>query len=160
VATPFDAIAGAPNACQVFPNLLTAGQPHRRQLEALAALGDVLVLDLRDPAEPREFDEPALARELGLDYVNIPISQHTLTDDSLERILRVLREHESRTVFFHCASASRVGGALVAHFMLDHGWNEERAVREAMRVGLRSPAYLQWALGYVARQRRGDRPQA
>lgn len=155
MSTPLDAIAGAPNACQVFPNLLTAGQPHRRQLEALAAHGDVVVLDVRDPAEPREFDEPAVARELGLAYVNIPVTQHSLTDATLERILGVLREHGARTVFFHCASASRVGGALVAHFMLDHGWDEERAVREAMRIGLRSPAYLQWALDYVARRQRG-----
>ena len=45
-----------------------------------------------------------------------------------------------------------VGDALtlIAYFMLDLGMEEEEAIEQAMRVGLRSPEMMQWGLGYVA----------
>src|SRR5690606_13007669 len=100
-------------------------------LEALAAAGGGVVLDIRDPMEPRSFDEPAYARQLGLEYVNVPVSPGTLTDETLERILAVVREAGARTVFFHCGSGNRVGGALIPWFILDQGMDEEAAIEQA-----------------------------
>jgi hypothetical protein len=44
-----------------------------------------------------------------------------------------------------------VGGALIAHLMLDQGMAEEDAVAMAMKVGMRSADYLEWGLDYVRR---------
>ena len=65
----------------------------------------------------------------------------SLDDATLERILAVLRGAGDRTVFFHCGSGNRVGGALIPYFILDQGMEEEDAVDQAMRVGLRSAEY-------------------
>jgi hypothetical protein len=51
----------------------------------------------------------------------------------------------------HCGSGNRVGGALIAYLMLDHGMDEETATAEAMRVGLRGADLLEWGLDYVRR---------
>jgi protein tyrosine phosphatase (PTP) superfamily phosphohydrolase (DUF442 family) len=152
VADPFSAIHGITNACQLAPGLVTGGQPAARHLEALAAAGGGVVLDIRDPMEPRSYDEPAYARQLGLEYVNVPVSSGTLSDETIERILAVVREAGTRTVFFHCGSGNRVGGALIPWFLLDRGMDEEAAIEEAMRVGLRSPEMLQWGLEYARRK--------
>ena len=149
---PFTAIRGIPNACELAPGLVTGGQPEVRHLEALAAAGGGVVLDIRDPMEPRSFDEPAYARQLGLEYVNVPVSPGALTDETIERILVVVREAGARTVFFHCGSGNRVGGALIPWFILDQGMDEEAAIEQAMRVGLRSPAMLEWGLEYARRK--------
>ena len=149
--SPLDAVRDAPNACQALPHVVTAGQPTARQLADLKEAGDVLVLDIRDPMEPRSFDEPVEARTLGLDYINIPVSGGTLDDSTLDRILGVLRAAGERDVFFHCASANRVGGAIIPYLMIDQGMEEEDAVEQAMRIGLRSAEYMEWGLDYVRR---------
>ena len=50
--TPFEAIRGVPNACQVLPNVVTGGQPTPEHLDALAKSGNAIVVDLREPMEP------------------------------------------------------------------------------------------------------------
>jgi protein tyrosine phosphatase (PTP) superfamily phosphohydrolase (DUF442 family) len=149
--TPFDALRAAPNACQVTPNVITGGQPTAAQLAALKAAGGGIVLDIRDPMEPRPLDEPAEAKAQGLEYVNVPVSSGSLGDEKLEKILGVLRGAGQRPVFFHCGSGNRVGGAMIAYLMLDEGMEEDDAVEQAMRMGLRSPEYLEWGLDYARR---------
>ena len=152
---PLGALHGVVNACLLSPSLVTGGQPGPRHLEALAAAGSGVVLDIRDPMEPRGFDEAAYASQLGLEYVNVPVSSGTLSDETLERILEVVRGAGSRTVFFHCGSGNRVAGALIPWVILDQGMDEEAAIEQAMRIGLRSAEMLQWGLEYARRKAPG-----
>jgi len=146
----FDALSGIANACQATPTLITGGQPTAEQLQAFKDVGGAVVLDIRDPMEPRPMNEPATAKRLGLDYVNVPVVSGELHAAQIDRIREVLKANKEKQVLFHCASANRVGGALVAYFMLDLGMAEEEATELAMRVGLRNAGYLQAALEYVA----------
>ena len=156
--TAFQAISGVANACQILPNVVTGGQPTADQLKALKEAGGNIVLDLRDPMEPRPMDEAALVRELGMEYVNVPVQAGSLDDATLERILAALRAAGDRTVFFHCGSGSRVGGALIPYFILDQGLKEQDAVDQAMRVGLRSAEYMEWGLEYARRNQNPFQP--
>jgi len=147
-------VSGIANACCPLPGLVTGGQPNDAQFRAARAAGAVTVLDIRDPMEPRPFDEPALAASLGLRYVNISVTGHSLDDTTLEKILAVLRDEAAAPVFFHCGSGNRVGGALIPYFMLDKGMAEDDAVALAMRIGLRGADLLQWGLEYAHRHAR------
>jgi protein tyrosine phosphatase (PTP) superfamily phosphohydrolase (DUF442 family) len=158
MSNTFQALSGVANACQILPNVITGGQPNAQQLRALKDAGGGIVLDIRDPMESRPVDEPVLVRQLGMDYVNIPVGAGSLDDATLERILTVLREAGDRTVFFHCGSGNRVGGALIPYFMLDMGLAEEEAVDQAMRVGLRSAEIMEWGLSYIRRNPRAGEP--
>jgi protein tyrosine phosphatase (PTP) superfamily phosphohydrolase (DUF442 family) len=146
------AIAGVANACEPLPGLATGGQPAEVHLRALRDAGATVVLDIRDPMEARPFDEAATVAGIGMRYVNVPISSGALSDDSMERILTVLRTRGEGAVFFHCASGNRVGGALIAHLVLDNGMEEDDAVEIAMRVGLRSAEMMEWGLEYARRK--------
>jgi protein tyrosine phosphatase (PTP) superfamily phosphohydrolase (DUF442 family) len=150
--TTFQALERVPNACQVLPNVVTGGQPSTADLEAFSESGGGIIVDLRDPMEPRPLDEPATAERLGLEYIVVPVTAGTMTDQTLERIHGVLRGAGDRPVFVHCGSGSRVGGALLPHLMLEHGLEEEDAVGQAMRIGLRSADLLEWGLDYVRRK--------
>lgn len=153
--TPFEAVSTVANACQALPNVVTGGQPTTAQLEAFKAAGGGVVLDIRDPMEARPFDEPAAVSKLGMEYVNVPISPGATGDEKMERILETLRSNRDRPVFFHCGSGNRVGGAMVAHLMLDHSVPEEDAIARAMQMGLRSPEYLEWGLEYARKKGAG-----
>ena len=154
----FQALSGVANACQILPNVITGGQPNAAQLRALKEAGGAMVLDVRDPMESRPVDEPALVQQLGMEYVNIPVRAGSLDDATLDRILALLRGAGERTVFFHCGSGNRVGGALIPYFMLDQGMEEQDAVDQAMRVGLRSAEIMEWGLSYVRRNQKTGEP--
>jgi protein tyrosine phosphatase (PTP) superfamily phosphohydrolase (DUF442 family) len=150
--TPIAAAAGIVNACQVLPTVITGGQPSAGHLRALREAGAEILLDLRDPMELRTFDESALAREVGWEYINIPVSSATLNDATLERVLAVYRNAGDKQIFVHCGSGNRVGATLLPHFMIDLGMEEEDAIEQAMRVGLRSSEMLEWGLDYARRK--------
>lgn len=129
--------------------MVTAGQPSADQMRAAADAGVKVVIDLRDPMEPRPFNEAATAESLGLTYINIPVGPGTLTDATLDRILAAVREHAETPTLLHCASANRVGAALIPYFILDQGMGEQDAVDAAMRVGLRSAEMMEWGMDYA-----------
>ena len=158
MSTPFEAMRHVANACQILPRVITGGQPTAAQLEALKAAGGRIVLDVRDPMEPRPIDEATLVRELGMEYVNVPVRAGALDDSTADRILAVLRGAGDRTVFFHCGSGNRVGGALIPYFIIDEGMEEQEAVEQAMRVGLRSAELMEWGLDYARRNRSPIQP--
>jgi protein tyrosine phosphatase (PTP) superfamily phosphohydrolase (DUF442 family) len=149
------AIAGVPNAAQPLPNLLTSGQPDIHHFEALKAAGVELILDIRDPMEPRPFDEPELVRKLGMRYANVSVRQGALDDATMEAVLAELRRGEPQPMLLHCASANRVGGALIPYLILDKGMSEDEAVEAAMQIGLRGADLLDWGLDYARRKTGG-----
>ena len=149
--TTFQALERVPNACQILPNVVTGGQPSTADLKGFRDSGGRIVVDLRDPMEPRPLDEPATVERLGLEYLVVPVTAGTMNDGTLKRIHDILREAGDQPVFVHCGSGSRVGGALLPHLMLEHGLTEEDAVAQAMRMGLRSADLLEWGLDYARR---------
>ncbi len=151
--TPFQALAQVPNACQALPDVVTGGQPTEAQLEAFRAAGGEVVLDVRDPSEPRPLDEAATARRLGLEYVVVPVTAATLSDETLDRVRAALRSARGRRLFFHCRSGARVGAGLIPYLILDEGMDEGDAIDLAVRVGLNSPELLSWAVEYARRKR-------
>jgi protein tyrosine phosphatase (PTP) superfamily phosphohydrolase (DUF442 family) len=150
-----DAIVGAPNAAQPLPWMITCGQPSADQLSAAGQAGVTTVLDLRDPMEARPLDEAATIAAAGMEYINIPVTLGALDDTTLDQILTAIRSHADRPLMVHCASANRVGGALIPYFILDHGMTEEQAIDAATRIGLRHAELLEWGLAY-ARARRPE----
>ncbi|HSR14429.1 MAG TPA: hypothetical protein VLL51_01665 [Gemmatimonadales bacterium] len=146
---PIDALQGVINANQALPRVVTAGQPGPAHFRALKEAGVEVVVDLRHPEEPRGFDEPTLMRELGFEYVVIPVTDETITDETLDRVTAVMRRHADQEVLVHCASGNRIGGALVPCLMLDHGFDEDDVTMAALRMGLRAAHLLHWGIDYA-----------
>jgi protein tyrosine phosphatase (PTP) superfamily phosphohydrolase (DUF442 family) len=151
VSAAFEAVQGIANACQLLPHVVTGGQPTAANLEAFKAAGGAVILDLRDPMEPRPLDEPEVVHRLGMEYVNVPVGEGRISDETIDRVLEVMRRAGDRTLLVHCASGNRVAGALLPYFILDQSLDEENAVNQAMRVGLRSAELLEWGLDYARR---------
>jgi len=152
---PITALAGVPNANQASPSVITGGQPSAAHFRALKDAGVEVVLDIRDPMEPRGFDEQALMTQLGLEYTNIVVTDAQLTDTTLDAVTEVMRKNEGRSTLVHCASGNRVGGALIPWLILDQGMTEEEATMAAMRMGLRGAHLLEWGLEYARKNNRG-----
>lgn len=153
--TPLEALGHTPNATQATANLVTGGQPGPDQFKALREAGVEVILDIRDPMEPRPFDEAALVAQLGMRYYNVPVVSGRVDDEVMERVLEVLRSEAGVPTLFHCASGNRVGGALLPYLIVDQQMPEEEAITLAMRIGMRSSEMLEWGTDYARRHPSG-----
>jgi protein tyrosine phosphatase (PTP) superfamily phosphohydrolase (DUF442 family) len=138
------------NACHPYPWLVTGGQPSADALEALAQAGIHDVFDLRGASEPRDFDEPAVARSMDLHYLSIPVTPADFSDSKFTAFRHHLMAHGSdNPMFIHCASGNRVGAALLPWLVLDKGLSQDVALEMARTVGLHNPELTKRALEYI-----------
>jgi len=149
VSALLDAVAGLPNAAEPVSGWITGGQPTEQQLRAFKAAGGQVVLDNRDPMEPRPFDEPAVVRTVGLEYHSLPIVHGAVTTDTMKLMHEMAKRLEGRKVLMHCSSGNRTSAALIPYLMIDKKMKEEDAVELAMQGGLRSSELLETALSYA-----------
>ena len=148
-----DAIVDVPNACEPFPGFVTGGQPQEAHLVALKRAGCQVLLDLRDPMEPRPFRSPDAITAAGLEYRNIPVGHGALPDQTFDQVRAAAQELiGAHPAFCCCNSGNRVGAALLPFFMLDRGMDEEDAVMLAMKIGMRNAELMESAVAYVRKQ--------
>jgi uncharacterized protein (TIGR01244 family) len=102
------------NVHQFEPGIVTAGQPTAEQLEAAQAQGVKTVINLRTNSEKQEFDEAALAKKVGMNYVHIPVAGPDDINDANARLLDEALAPGALPALVHCGSANRVG-ALIAY---------------------------------------------
>jgi len=149
VSALLTALAGLPNAAEPVPGWITGGQPTEQQLKSFKAAGGEVVLDSRDPMEPRGFDEPAAARAAGLEYIVLPIVHGAVSSDTMKQMYQTLKKLEGRKALLHCSSGNRTSAALIPYLMIDKKMQQDDAVDTAMRGGLRSAELMELALNYV-----------
>ena len=90
-----------------------------------------------------------------MNYVHLPFrSPDSLTDEVFDRVRKILGDPERKPVFVHCGSANRVGAVWLVHRVLDDKVPLDRALKEAKKVGLRAPAYVDKAKDYIARHKK------
>lgn len=149
------ALRGVANAQEPIPGLVTGGQPTARHLSALKDAGCEVVLDIRDPMEPRPFRTPEDVRAAGLEYVNVPVGHGAVPAATFERVRTIVKDlvDGGRKALFHCASGNRVGATMIPYLMLDRGLSEDDAVLEAMKMGTRNAELIESALAYVQEKR-------
>jgi protein tyrosine phosphatase (PTP) superfamily phosphohydrolase (DUF442 family) len=143
------ALAGLPNLAEPVPGWATGGQPTEQHIKAFKTVGGQAVLDNRDPMEPRPFDEPAIVRAAGLEYISLPIVHGAVTQDTMKQMHEMLRRLTGKKALLHCSSGNRTAAALIPYLMIDRKMEEEDAVELAMRSGLRSAELMELALDYV-----------
>ena len=144
-----DSIAGLPNAAEPVPGWVTGGQPSEQQLKSFRSAGGEVVVDNRDPMEPRPFDEPASARALGLQYINLPIVHGAVTSDTMKQMYSAMKKLEGKKALLHCSSGNRTSAALIPYLMLDKKMEQDDAIEMAMKGGLRSAELMDLAVEYV-----------
>jgi protein tyrosine phosphatase (PTP) superfamily phosphohydrolase (DUF442 family) len=147
-----DAFSGLPNAAEPVAGWITGGQPTEQQLKAFKAAGGEVVLDNRDPMEPRGFDEPATVRAAGLEYISLPIVHGAVTLDTMKRMHEMAKRLAGRTTLMHCSSGNRTSAGLIPYLMIEQKIEEEDAVEMAMKGGLRSAELMELAVEYARNQ--------
>lgn len=137
-----------------YKGVFLASQPAAADFEQAKDGGIKTVINLRQPAEIKDFDEAKVVGDLGLTYHNPGFSNaEELTDEKFDEVRKLLRESQ-RPILLHCASANRVGAVWAAYRVLDEGATYEQALEEAKIVGLKSPDLEAKAKAYIDTHRK------
>ena len=142
------------NFLAINEQFCTGGQPATGDLVKLKAEGIKAIINLRRAAEyppGRAEEEAAKAKELGLRYINIPVSVAEPKDEQADEFLKVTSDPQNRPAFIHCGSANRVGAFWMIRRVLVDGWKLEDAEAEARKIGMHSPSLIEFAHGYIQR---------
>ncbi len=86
-------------------------------------------------------------------YFNIPVSGAAPRAEQADEFLRIAREKANHPMLVNCASANRVGAFMMILRVVDQGWSEEKALDEAIRIGLASDVLKRFATDYIARHK-------
>jgi len=128
---------GIHNFYKVDEHVYRGAQPTDEGLRYLAKIGVKIVIDLRGAGE-RVRSEESVVTAAGMKYINIPMTGLTPpTEAEITRILGILEDGTTGPVFVHCMRGADRTGAVIASYRIDHdGWDNARALKEAMANGM------------------------
>ena len=113
-------------------------------------LGIKLVINFRADSEMArvEFDEPALVKELDLEYFSIPFSPDDFSSSDIDKFVEALKKIDG-PLLIHCGSSNRVGGFWATYLVLEQGAEIEDALEHGKAAGLRAGSMTDAAIRVI-----------
>ena len=128
----------------VGTDLFIGGQPTEKALRELKAKGVTTVINLRMPEEMKQigFDEAALVKELGMNYVHIPMRgsvENPYGPKQLDQFAAAIASADGK-VLLHCTVAWRASHIWAAYLIRDRGVPVAQALAQTRSINLRDDA--------------------
>jgi uncharacterized protein (TIGR01244 family) len=128
----------------VGSDLFIGGQPTEKALRDLKAKGVTTVINLRMPEEMKQigFDEAALVKELGMNYVHIPMrgsAENPYGPKQLDQFAAAIAAADGK-VLLHCTVAWRASHLWAAYLIRDRGVPVATALAQTRSINLRDDA--------------------
>ena len=139
-----------PRILCVDERIATGGQPKDSAFATLASNGYRAVLNLRTATEGVDLKhEQEAVEKAGLRYVNIPVASSAPKPEQVDEFIKAVKDKDNHPMLIHCGSANRVGAFWMIYRVVDQGWPEDKALEEAAKIGLTSPALKTFAHEYI-----------
>lgn len=128
----------------VGSDFFIGGQPTEKALRDLKAKGVTTVINLRMPEEMKQigFDEAALLKELGMNYVHIPMrgsADNPYGPKQLDQFAAAIASADGK-VLLHCTVAWRASHIWAAYLIRDRGVPVATALAQTRSINLRDDA--------------------
>lgn len=118
------------NFGRVVPGITRGGQPSNKALELMAKDGVKTIIDLRMNGVGT-VNEEATTKHLGMNYVHIPMTLLTPSNDQVAQFLAVVNKPENLPCFVHCRQGADRTGTLVAVYRRKvQGWDFDKTYAE------------------------------
>jgi protein tyrosine phosphatase (PTP) superfamily phosphohydrolase (DUF442 family) len=132
----------------------SGGQPSAQAYANAAANGFRSVLTLRaanDHVNPPT--ERLMVEQNKLRYFNIPPSSKLPRRERVEEFLRLARDPANQPMLINCAFAERVAPLMMIFRIVEQGWSQERALKEATASGLKADPLKKFTADYLAHRK-------
>ena len=117
-----------------------SGQPSEQAVRDLKAKGVKTIINLRTQGEVDNrkqvpFDEAAVAKEVGLNYVHVPLGgpDTPYTPEALEKVADAIAKADG-DVLLHCTVGWRASHMWAAYLVKHKGLSEAEAIKQASAV--------------------------
>ncbi len=126
---------------RVGEDVFVTGQPTERALRDLKAQGVTTIVNLRTPEEMKAqvpFDEAALAAELGMRYVNLPVrgtADYPYSPATVSAFAEAVKSANGK-VLLHCTIAWRASHLWAAYLIQERGIPVDTALANARAINL------------------------
>lgn len=149
-------LTGIPNFLKLTDQVWTGGQPWPEHLPKLKDAGIKVIINLRPHGEHAGEREAAKVKELGMSYFNIPVAYNAPEELDADDFLKLTDEQlKNGPVFIHCAVGARVGAFLIIRRVLRDSWDFDKALEEAIRIGLPKQSQLvEFAKEYIGKKKK------
>lgn len=144
-------VPGVTNFAQVETTVACAGAATPASLAGIKNMGFAAVINLRLATEPGADIEAgaAAAKAAGINFVHLPFSGAAPDPAVADQFLKIIAEPANQPAFIHCASGARAAAMwFIKRVMIDK-WENDRAMEEAVQLGLASQGLKTFALDYV-----------
>lgn len=146
-----------PNFLQIDENLITSGQPSEAQLVEVSKAGYQMVINLAlSDADYSLKDEAASVRQLGMNYVHIPVIWTAPTLSDLGQFFESMDANQNKKIYVHCAANMRASVFIALYRSIRMGWRIEDASIDLLRIWKPDPVwqtFLQDALAAYGKMR-------
>ena len=149
-------LTGIPNFLKLTDQVWTGGQPWLEHLPKLKDAGIKVVINLRPRDEYDAAREETKVKELGMTYFNIPVAFNAPDELDADDFLKLTDEQlKNGPVFIHCAVGTRVGAFWMIRRVVRDGWDFDKALEEANRIGLGNQGRLiEFAKDYIEKKKK------
>jgi protein tyrosine phosphatase (PTP) superfamily phosphohydrolase (DUF442 family) len=107
--SPKTGIGDILNYRYISDKLVTSGQPTAEEFTLISRAGYQTVLNLAPPTAANALpNEQAIATNLGMNYINIPVVWDHPTMEDFKQFCDVMESHKEHPIFVHCAMNMRV----------------------------------------------------
>jgi protein tyrosine phosphatase (PTP) superfamily phosphohydrolase (DUF442 family) len=136
-----------------YGNIYFSGQPSKEDLLKLKESDFSAVINLREKKENNYFEswEKEIVTKQGIVYKNIPFSmKKELTDEYIKSVVsEVVKNRKKGKVLVHCSSGNRAALFVGGHFLKDHNYSKENAMKIAKEYGLKKEKAQQKLQSYL-----------
>jgi protein tyrosine phosphatase (PTP) superfamily phosphohydrolase (DUF442 family) len=123
------------NFLPISDTLSTGGMPTEDQLYLLQEAGYAVVINLAMPNQLNALrDEAGIVRDLGMEYISIPVVFNNPTAEDLTQAMDALDAHAGQKVFMHCMANYRVASFVYLYRVLRQGVPEAEAAVQLHQV--------------------------
>jgi len=146
------------NRIQVSEDVFVGPQPGEDELQQLAKDQFTTVVNLRTYDEEDEpfspGDEGVRVRQLGMEYLSIPISKDDLSVHQVDDFRTKLRL-VGKPVYVHCSSGKRAGAMVMMDLAAEKGLSGDETLQQAAEMGFECdvPELKQFVTAYVDEKR-------
>jgi protein tyrosine phosphatase (PTP) superfamily phosphohydrolase (DUF442 family) len=139
------------NYLQISDSIATAGQPTEAQFPMIKDSGYQVVVNLALPESTNALpNESAIAENLGMQYIHIPVIWENPTLENFQDFTNILQANADRSVFVHCAANMRVSAFMYLYNRIYKQMSEEQAQNNLAQIWTPNDTWQQFIQNAIA----------
>jgi uncharacterized protein (TIGR01244 family) len=144
-------VEGVTNFARLETTIACAGATKASAVPELKKMGFASIINLREASEAgADVDaEAAAAKAAGINYTHIPFNVSAPAPDTVDRFLAAVTKPENTPAFIHCAGGGRAATMWAIKRMQVDGWDQQKALDEAVALGMNNERLKTFAVTYV-----------